>query len=274
MLFLLKQQIRGAKLEYYRSHWINIDSQRLATYDEMFQWTPLHDALIQDLLLDEFECAVDYGCGPGWVSLELARRIKDGGRVVGCDINQEFLSLAKQHAADAGLGKKVQWCHVTEDRVPIPDSSADFGLCKNVLGYVDSLDDMLAEILRVLKSGGIIRMLEPDWDLLVVEPLGSERLNEMLLYAKHAFSDPQVGRNLYGSAKRAGYTNVEVKMVPVVDTLGFLVKLTLENFIQYAIDGGYPPEKGKQYLADLHTALKNNELLIVLPFFMVTGTVP
>jgi ubiquinone/menaquinone biosynthesis C-methylase UbiE len=271
---LLKQQIRGAKLDYYRSHWVNIDAQRLATYDEMFQWTPLHDALIQDLPLDEFECSVDYGCGPGWVSLELADRMGDGSRVVACDINQEFLALGKQHAAERSLENRIQWCHVTEDQVPIPDNSADFGLCKNVLGYVDSLDKMLTEFFRVLKQGGILRMLEPDWDLLVVEPLGSERLGEMLQYAKHAFSDPQVGRNLYGSAQRVGYTNIDVKVIPAVDTLGFLVKLTLENFIQYAIDGGCPPEKGKQYLADLHTALQNNELLIVLPLFMVTGTVP
>jgi hypothetical protein len=46
----------------------------------------------------------------------------------------------------------------------------------------------------------------------------------------------------------------------------------LENFIQYAIDNGYPPEKGKKYLADLHAALQKKELLIVLPLFMVTGT--
>jgi len=169
---------------------------------------------------------------------------------------------------------RVQWIYVNDDRVPIPDNSTDFVLCKNVLEHVDSTDEMLSEFYRVLKPGGTLRMLESDWDLLVVEPLGSERLSEMLQYAKHAFSDPQIGRNLYGSAKRVGYTNINVKMVPIVDTAGFLVKLTLENFVKYAIDDGYPPEKGKQFLADLHTSLQNNELLIVLPLFMVTGIVP
>jgi len=81
-------------LEYYRSHWVNIDPQRLATYDQMFQWTPMHEVLIQDLRLDEYECVVDYGCGPGWVSLELAKRMGEGSRVVACDINKEILSLA------------------------------------------------------------------------------------------------------------------------------------------------------------------------------------
>ncbi len=261
-------------MEYYRSHWVNIDSQRLATYDQMFQWTPKHAFLIKDLRLDEYECAVDYGCGPGWVSLELARRMGKGSRVVACDINQEFLLLGEKHAADQGLEDRIQWRHVTDDRVPIPDNSADLVLCKNVLGYVDSTDEMIAEFLRVLKPGGTLRMQETDWDLLVVEPLGSERLSEMLQYAKHAFSDPQIGRNLYGSAKRIGYTNIKVEMVPIVDTVGFLVKLTLENFIKYAIDGGYSPEKGKQFLADLHTSVQNNELLIVAPLFMVTGIAP
>ncbi len=261
-------------MEYYRSHWVNIDSQRLATYDQMFQWTPKHELLIEDLRLGEYECAVDYGCGPGWVSLELAKRMGEGGRVVACDINKEFLSLAKQHVADAGLEDRIQWKHVTDDRIPTPDSSADLALCKNVLEYVDSADEMLSEFFRVLKPGGILRMLESDWDLLVVEPIGSERLCEMLQYAKHAFSDPQIGRKLYGLAKRVGYTNINVEMVPVVDTEGFLVKLTLENFIKYAIDGGYPPEKGKQFVDDLHSSLQKKELLIVLPLFMVTGIVP
>jgi ubiquinone/menaquinone biosynthesis C-methylase UbiE len=261
-------------LEYYRSHWVNIDSQRLATYDHMFQWTPKHMFLIQDLRLDEYECAIDYGCGPGWVSLELAKRMGKGSCVVACDINQEFLLLGEKHAADMGLEDRIQWSRVSDDRVPIPDNSADLVLCKNVLEYVDSADEMLTEFLRVLKPGGTLRILESDWDLLVVEPLGSKRLSEMLQYAKHAFNDPQIGRNLYGSARRVGYTNINVEMVPVVDTAGFLVKLTLKNMIKYAIDGGYSPEKGKQFLADLHTALQNNELLIVLPLFMVTGIVP
>ena len=258
-------------MEYYRSHWVDIDAPRLATYNQMLQWTPNHEFLFQGLHLDDCACAVDYGCGPGWISLELATRMANDSQVVACDLNQEFLKLGAKHAAEKGLVDQVEWQQVTDDRVPLSDKSADLVLCKNVLEYIESPDEMLAEFLRVLEPGGTLRMVDSDWDLLVIEPIDSERLSELRQYAQHAFRDPLIGRKLYGLAQRAGFTDIDVQIVPAVDTKGFLVKLVMENLIKYAIDGGYAPEKGKRFLASLHTSLQNNELLIALPQFMVTG---
>jgi SAM-dependent methyltransferase len=184
------------------------------------------------------------------------------------------LLLGEKHSIEAGFSEQINWYHLTDDQVPIPDGSADLVFVKNVLGYVPSIDAMLAEFRRVLKPGGIVRMSDSDWDIFAVEPLGPERLGELIQYASHAFKDPHVGRHLYGSARRAGYAEVNVTLLPVVDTEGFLVNLILKQLVKYALDGGYPPEKGEKFLADAYQASKNKELLIVVPQFMVTAVAP
>jgi 2-polyprenyl-3-methyl-5-hydroxy-6-metoxy-1,4-benzoquinol methylase len=38
---------------------------------------------------------IDFGCGGGHVALELARRVGDGGHVVGVDLDTELLEVAR-----------------------------------------------------------------------------------------------------------------------------------------------------------------------------------
>ena len=47
-------------------------------------------------------------------------------------------------------------------------------ICKNVMEYVPDIDATLAEFRRVVKPGGIAHIIDSDWGMLVVEPLGHE----------------------------------------------------------------------------------------------------
>src|SRR5215216_2084494 len=46
---------------------------------------------------------LDAGCGGGDVTLELARRVGPRGRVIGVDLDQAKLDLARQDAAEQGI---------------------------------------------------------------------------------------------------------------------------------------------------------------------------
>src|SRR5687768_18557723 len=46
---------------------------------------------------------LDIGCGPGAVSLMIARRVGSDGHVFGVDQNPQMLELARRAARDAGL---------------------------------------------------------------------------------------------------------------------------------------------------------------------------
>ena len=65
-------------MDYYRSHRVSIEPERLARYDQLLQWMPQMEGLLEGLELAEGQQVIDYGCGPGWVALELARRARAG----------------------------------------------------------------------------------------------------------------------------------------------------------------------------------------------------
>ena len=260
-------------MDFYRSHWIDIDEERLAVYDTL-QWNPMMEPFFQGLCLEEAQCLIDYGTGAGWMALEMARRIPENSHVIGCDINEKLLELAERHGQENGLSGKVNWRHVTDDRIPLPDKSADRIFCRNTLSYVPSIDEMMTEFRRVLKPGGMARMIDSDWGLFAVEPCKPAIFKPLMEHAKHAFSDPQAGRHLYGAARRIGFKDVQVSMFPVADTAGALIGTPIKTLAAYAKAAGFPSETADRFILDCQEALAKQELIIIMPMFMITATAP
>src|SRR3569833_1420898 len=126
------------------------------------------------------QVVVDYGCGPGGLMLELARRIGPEGHVHGVDLNAEFTKRARTALAREGFEGRTTVHHVSDDRVPLEDLSVDRLICKNVLEYVPDVAAALAEFHRVLKPGGIAHLIDSDWGMLLVEPLGPDKLEQLI----------------------------------------------------------------------------------------------
>ncbi|MBN1533776.1 MAG: 3-demethylubiquinone-9 3-O-methyltransferase [Spirochaetes bacterium] len=94
--------------------------------------------------------ALDVGCGGGFLSEELARR---GLAVTGIDPSEKSIREAARHAHAGGLD--IRYETGTGDRLPFPDGSLDTVFCCDVLEHVPSAESVVAEISRVLKSGGL-----------------------------------------------------------------------------------------------------------------------
>ncbi|MFD7256418.1 class I SAM-dependent methyltransferase [Streptomyces sp. NPDC059874] len=102
---------------------------------------------------------VDYGCGPGKVAAEAARRL--GARVVGVDTSPEMLELAR------ASGTAVAEYHLVEDgRVTgLADGCADAVMCNHVLASLPTQEALLAvftEIRRLLRPGAPFVLLTTD----------------------------------------------------------------------------------------------------------------
>lgn len=78
----------------YKEHWLDIDSERFERYKTMFQWSPLTESLISPANIRAGHVVVDVGCGPGFVAVELARRVGAHGHVHAIDINRDFVEHA------------------------------------------------------------------------------------------------------------------------------------------------------------------------------------
>ncbi|MFQ5666725.1 MAG: methyltransferase domain-containing protein [Candidatus Binatia bacterium] len=258
---------------YYRRHWEQIEPERLAAYEEIFRWRPNMEPLIAGAELGLGQTVVDYGCGPGFLAAEIARRVGPAGHVIGCDLNPEFLRRARARVESEQLAVRVTWYHVQDDRVPLPDACVDRVLCKNVLEYVPSIDATLREFRRVLKRGGRAHAIDSDWYTLIVEPLGPDRVARLLAAARTAYKEPLAGRKLYGAFQQAGFRDVTAKVFARPDTRGLLLPIVL-NMLEYAkAGGGLPAGEADAIAADCQAAVAAGTYLLFLPQFLVTGVV-
>jgi ubiquinone/menaquinone biosynthesis C-methylase UbiE len=93
---------------------------------------------------------VDFGCGSGENSLLLARR---GARVVGVDISESLIALARRRLAINGVGDCARFVVGSAHDLPLLDGSTDLVLGIAILHHLD-LAAASREIWRVLKKGG------------------------------------------------------------------------------------------------------------------------
>jgi demethylmenaquinone methyltransferase/2-methoxy-6-polyprenyl-1,4-benzoquinol methylase len=104
--------------------------------------------------------AVDICCGTGDLALLLARRAGPQGRVLGVDISEEMLGVARGKIAAAGLGARVKFTLGNAEALALPSAVFDgatvgFGIRNTV-----HPDEALREIQRVLRPGGRLAVLE------------------------------------------------------------------------------------------------------------------
>ena len=257
---------------YYQDHWAEVEPERMARYEAMFQWRDSHEVLIAPAQITTGQVVVDYGCGPGALTIELARRVGETGKVLALDINQAFLQKTSSLAADNGFEARVDVIHMKDQSIPIENQSVDRVLCKNVLEYVPDPEATIREFKRIIRPGGIAHVSDSDWGTVLLEPL-ADRFTELMSAAGIAFRTPLIGRKLYGLFRGAGFNNIKVQILTNADTVGGL-RPVLHNMASYArISGQIKEEKITSFLADVDRAIDDETYLALLPQFLVTGEV-
>ncbi len=96
---------------------------------------------------------VDIGCGSGNLIVKIAKKIPSL-ELVGIDISNEILELAKQRAIKESLGKKIDFKTGTVEELPFPDNSVDFIVSTLSLHHWLNPEIVFKEINRVLKEDG------------------------------------------------------------------------------------------------------------------------
>lgn len=100
--------------------------------------------------------ALDVACGTGDMAVELLKR---GCSVTGIDLSEEMLAIARRKAAEANFQL------ANAEALPFDDASFDAVTSAFGIRNFVHLDKGLAEMARVLKSGGrmvILEMSTPD----------------------------------------------------------------------------------------------------------------
>jgi SAM-dependent methyltransferase len=118
----------------------------------LFQKNEIFPHILKNLSGNEKVC-LDFGCGPGRFSQDLANLIN--GKVIGVDPIRELIDLAPK-------SNTVDYRVLRRGKIPLYDSSVDMVWCCLVLGGIpdSSLASTIQEIVRVLRNGGLFILVE------------------------------------------------------------------------------------------------------------------
>jgi len=124
-----------------------------------------HAALLSRLDLSPGLSVLDAGCGPGLLTVPIARAVGPQGSVFALDIQPEMIQRAQDAAAQAGLSN-VTFLIAGLGEGKLPAASFDRALLVTVLGEIPDRLAALREIYSSLKPGGFLSITEvlPDPD--------------------------------------------------------------------------------------------------------------
>ncbi len=115
--------------------------------------------LLAELRLRPGQVVCDLGCGNGFYTLELARRVGPAGRVYAVDIQPEMLDLLRKRMAAARLANIVPVLG-TETDPKLPTGHFDLIVLVDVYHEFSHPEAMLAAIRRALRPGGQVALAE------------------------------------------------------------------------------------------------------------------
>ncbi|PIL22678.1 hypothetical protein GSI_15371 [Ganoderma sinense ZZ0214-1] len=149
---------------------------------------------------------LDVGCGPGTISTDLAKTYVPEGHVTGLDV-PDIMDKARAHAASEGV-TNVTFTPGDALHLPFPDASFEVVHAHQVLQHVADPVQMLREMRRVAKPGGIVATRENDMSGMVWYPEiegMKEWLQGYMQVARANGGEPDAGRRLHVWAKEAGF---------------------------------------------------------------------
>ncbi len=154
---------------------------------------------------------LDIAGGTGDLAARFSDIVGREGRVVLADINDSMLQVGRDKLLDSGRHGNIEFVQADAQFLPFPDDSFDCITIAFGLRNVTDKDLALRSMLRVLKPGGRLLVLE-----------FSKPQNELLSRAYDAYSFnvlPRMGKLVTNDAESYQYLAESIRMHPDQETL-------------------------------------------------------
>ncbi len=179
-------------------------------------WKDETDAVVRLAGFGEGDRLLDVGCGPGFLSFDLAERVGPNGTVVAVDGSERFIRHLRREAEARRLDTVRAVVADVRD-VDLEEASFDGAICRWVLMFVAEPERVVANVARALRPGGVFAVMEyVQFRTLSLWPRGERfrRLYDAVheLIARSG-GDADVGGRVPELVQRAGLDVVELRPI-------------------------------------------------------------
>ena len=103
---------------------------------------------------------LDFGCGPGYFTIEIAKLLEGSGKVIAADLQNEMLDIIRRKISGTDLGNMIVLHKCEKDRMGI-NERIDFILMFWMVHEVPNSIQLIENLFNLLNKDGMILIAEP-----------------------------------------------------------------------------------------------------------------
>jgi len=135
--------------------------------------------------VEEGMTVLDFGCGPGFFSVDMAQMVGNSGRVIAADLQEGMLQKLRDKIKGTEIENRITLHKCEENKIGISEN-VDFVLAFYIVHEVVDKEGLFTEIETIFKPNGQLLIVEPPFHV-----------------SKNAFEET------INKAKAAGFTEVK-----------------------------------------------------------------
>jgi len=133
---------------------------------------------------------LDFGCGPGYFTVDMAKMVGKAGRVIAVDLQEGMLQKLKDKIQGTELEESITLHRSEVNKIGLSEH-VDFALAFYVIHEISSLQKFFKELASIVKPGGQVLIVEPPFHVSKVA------FQETINWAKEAGFKPDSGPKIF-----------------------------------------------------------------------------
>lgn len=215
------------------------------------------------------EKILDIGTGLGHLALEMAEKTGKDSSIIGIDLNEPMLELARQKCENKSW---IEFQNGNASSLPFSDNFFDAAVSIQVYEYLKDPNEAICEMQRVLKPGGRGVIVATDWKSTLWHSSKPERMKKVLTaWEKHcAYSDlPRKLSQILNSSRLIIQSQDVISQFNTslnIDAYSFHILDFIKSFV--IGKNGVTHEEAEAWVSDLYQLDKKGEYFFCLNQFL------
>jgi len=232
-----------------------------------------HARLLLDILPGQQ--ILDAGCGTGEDVQELSKLLGPEGQVIGLDFSQTMIDIAMLRGQETLF--PVSFLQGDLHQLPFADNIFDRCYADKTFQHLPNPKLALSELVRVMKPGGRLVIVDPDHDTHVLDTPYPEITRRFFRFRNEGMQQPDIAHRQYALFQEYGLRDVVVEPLTWVTTdyetirplSRFIEGMRLAQQQEVVTDS-----EAAEWITYLERAMQTGSFFHAVTYFITTGRKP